>query len=217
MKDHGSVCPTGWALHTSPISGCGRTKAASYICDSAFFSVSGQTYSRVCGRILDYQVESTDAFHSSVRAGRTSIDSGYVNGVSMTHGPAGSRQHIWAFASALYDNNLIDITLLGTVLFLHKLAIAGLISYPHSSRKTTSVILEALGLAVGIIYYSDDPLWDGAGCGEDSTCCQFNNPPWFYSTLPQATTNNVEARICLDQTDSHENVVIYFLEIFVRL
>ena len=25
--------------------------------------------------------------------------------------------------------------------------------------------------------YADDPLWDGKGCGFNSTCCEFNNPP----------------------------------------
>ena len=33
--------------------------------------------------------------------------------------------------------------------------------------------------------YSADPLWDGAGCGPQSTCCSFNTPPWFYKQLPQ--------------------------------
>ena len=44
--------------------------------------------------------------------------------------------------------------------------------------------------------YSDDPLWDGAGCGDSSTCCQFNNPP---SSLPQATTDDVEAASVMEK------------------
>ena len=40
----------------------------------------------MCGRILAYQAGTTDAFRSSVSAGRTSIDSAYVDGVSVTHG-----------------------------------------------------------------------------------------------------------------------------------
>ena len=102
MTDPGSVCPTTWTLHTSPVRGCGQTQTDYYTCDSAFFSVSGQNYSTVCGRILTYQAGSTDAFHSSVYNIRTSIDSAYVDGVSVTHGPARSRQHIWTFAAALY-------------------------------------------------------------------------------------------------------------------
>ena len=26
------------------------------------------------------------------------------------------------------------------------------------------------------VIYSDDPVWDGAGCGPQSTCCSFNSP-----------------------------------------
>ena len=29
------------------------------------------------------------------------------------------------------------------------------------------------------IFYGDDPLWDGAGCGPLNDCCDPNNPPWF--------------------------------------
>ena len=45
------------------------------------------------GRILAYQV------------GFTSIDSAHVDGVLVTSGPAGSRQHIGTFAAALYDED----------------------------------------------------------------------------------------------------------------
>ena len=47
MTDPGSVCLTNWTLHTSPVRGCGQTQTASSTCDSAFFSVSSQSYSRV--------------------------------------------------------------------------------------------------------------------------------------------------------------------------
>ncbi len=44
-------------------------------------------------------------------------------------------------------------------------------------------------------YYTTDPLWDGAGCGPNNACCQFNNPPLFKSTLPQATFEDIEMRL----------------------
>ena len=83
---------------------------------------------------------------------------------------------------------LIIIKFLQTVV-VQIVVMTGLISYLHSSRTTTSVILETLGpgLVVGVgggnTYYSDDPLWDGAGCWIDSTCCQFNNPRKYGSAL----------------------------------
>ena len=33
---------------------------------------------------------------------------------------------------------------------------------------------------VQVTLYSDDPLWDEAGCGPLNTCCSINTPPWFY-------------------------------------
>ena len=32
-----------------------------------------------------------------------------------------------------------------------------------------------------------DSLWDGQGCGLTSSCCTFNNPPWFCKQLLQST------------------------------
>ena len=165
MTDPGSVCPTNWTLHTSPVRGCGQTQTAIYSCDSAFFSVSGQSYSRVCGRILAYQVGSPNAFHTSIRTGRTSIDSAYVDGVSVTHGPVGSRQHIWTFATALYHDDpsyLSDHTCLCTNT-RH--------SWPYQlpSSIQNNYFCDTGSTGPGwtrTTYYSDDPLWDGAGVGQ---------------------------------------------------
>ena len=215
MTDPGSVCPTNWTLHTSSIRGCGQTQTATFTCDSAFFSVSGQSYSRVCGRIQAYQKGSTDAFHSSILAGKTSINSAYVDGVSVTHGPAGSRQHIWTFAAARYDENRIyqsDLNCLCTNTRYDW-------SYQLPSFIQNNYFCETGNPGPGSdssAYYSSDPLWDGAGCGEDSTCCQFNNPPWFYSSLPQATTDDVEVRLCFSFQSSDEDVILYLLELFIQ-
>ena len=73
------------------------------------------------------------------------------------------------------------------------------------------------GFGNGDTYYSNDPLWDGAGYGADSTSCQFNSPPWFYSSLPQATTDDVEVRLCFEVQANNENTNIYLMEIYVKL
>ena len=36
-------------------------------------------------------------------------------------------------------------------------------------------------------FYADDPLWDWQGCSPTSSCCIFNNPPWFCKQLSQMT------------------------------
>ena len=70
-------------------------------CKSVIFSSGGQSYSRVCGRVNAYQKGSTDAFQFSSNS-RT-LEEIYVDGVSLTHGAPGSRQHIWTFAAAYYE------------------------------------------------------------------------------------------------------------------
>ena len=61
--------------------------------------------------------------------------------------------------------------------------------------------------------YADDPLWDGEGCGATNACCEFNNPPWFCTTLPQPTTDDVEMRVCNDEVASNEDVILSFVNI----
>ena len=64
-------------------------------------------------------------------------------------------------------------------------------------------------------FYSADPLWDGAGCESDITCCDFNTPPWFYKQLSDPTTDDIEMRVCRDEDNSNEDIALQIFEIFV--
>ncbi len=46
------------------------------------------------------------------------------------------------------------------------------------------------------------PLWDGAGCGANSTCCSFNNPSWFLKEFGDSLTDDIEMRVCRNQVRS---------------
>ena len=65
------------------------------------------------------------------------------------------------------------------------------------------------------MYYPDEPLFDGQGCGPDRTCCQFNNPSWFCTELPQPTSEDLEIRICGNETISNEDVIISMIDIYI--
>ena len=68
------------------------------------------------------------------------------------------------------------------------------------------------------IFYGDDPLWDGAGCGPLNTCCSFNTPPWFYKQLPQSTTStdDIDMRVCTSSDPiTNKNVAIQIVEIII--
>ncbi len=67
-----------------------------------------------------------------------------------------------------------------------------------------------------VVLYSNDPLWDGDGCGGTNRCCSFNNPPWFYRKLPQATTDDVEMRVCRSGDASGEDIAIEIIDIYVQ-
>ena len=89
-------CPSGFRRITSPKRTCGRPGSGCY---STRFSVDGISYSLVCGRIKAYQYYSADVFNSYYHNRALTIDSTYVDGVSLTYGQS-PRKHIWTFATA---------------------------------------------------------------------------------------------------------------------
>ena len=91
MSDPNQVCPSKWTTIASPL----RGKTSRRGCNSVFYSTYGMTYTHVCGRIIAYQHGIPDTFNSGY-----SINETYIDGVSLTHGSDGSRQHIWSFISA---------------------------------------------------------------------------------------------------------------------
>ncbi len=93
-------CPEGFKLitrTTPPYRTCGRPDSL-VGCVSTSFAVNGLRYSRVCGRVVGYQVGSPDAFHYQSRG----LESQYVSGISLTHGQS-PRNHIWTFAGAVNE------------------------------------------------------------------------------------------------------------------
>ena len=100
MTDPSHNCPSGWEETGYSKRTCGRaSESRGGTCDSATFPTGGLEYSRVCGRAVGYQFGSLSAFYSS----SLTIESHYVNGLSLTHGSHGSRQHIWTFAGGLAE------------------------------------------------------------------------------------------------------------------
>ena len=67
-------------------------------CSSVIFSTTTSGYSKVCGKISAYQVRSTGAFGHWALGQPATIDTPYVDGVSLTHG--NPRQHLWTFSAA---------------------------------------------------------------------------------------------------------------------
>ena len=212
MTDPNQQCPPEWTLITSPVRTCGRTSNGSCICDSVTFPANGATYSRVCGRVRAYQVGGPDAFYG-YDINQESIDDTYVAGISITHGST-PRQHVWSFAAAWSEiwNGGGPITCRCTNTqnpqsndFLIPLFVDN--DYFCETGTTTAVS--------GLEFFSDDPLWDGEGCGPTSTCCELNNPPWFCKQLPAPTSDDIEVRLCLGEEESREDIAVEQIEIYI--
>ena len=207
MSDPNQVCPSNWTTISTPVRTCGRVRKNETSCESVFYSTFGLTYSRVCGRIIAYQNGNTDAFKGLVFY--SSIDQPYVDGVSLTHGSVGSRQHIWSFASAIGEEGPFQAYWL--------CACSNSNNWPHPTLFVEKDYFCDSGnhlKDIPGIFHSNDPLWNGHGCGSNSTCCQFNNPPWFCKTLPQSTTDDLEVRLC--NYGNSDDTPVQLLELYVQ-
>ena len=209
MTDTSHHCPTGWNETSYSRRTCGRASTGRATCaDSVIFPVGGMEFTRVCGRVVGYQFGSLSAFYGSLH----NIESHYVNGLSLTHGSAGSREHIWTFAVGLAEG--------GTF---------GLPGHKCPCDGGTAPVPEFVGddyfCESGIngpwpfspTFYPNDPLWDGMDCLPTSSCCTLNDPPYFIKDIGTSTTDDIEARICSKATEIRfSNVAIELVELYVQ-
>ena len=96
MSDPSTQCPDGWREVQSPIRTCRRQNNASI--SSVNYTSYGIPYSRVCGRIIAYQLGTPDGFLGYIQQDQQTINGAYVDGISVTFGHP--RNHIWTFAAA---------------------------------------------------------------------------------------------------------------------
>ncbi len=141
-----------------------------------------------------------------------SIEEHYVDGVSLTYGAPGSRRHIWTFAAAVYysDPNFV------TTLNCKCTNTSYNWNHPLPTFVGNNCFCESGSSDFGFHhgrFFPDDPLWDGQGCPSTSTCCEFNRPPWFCASLPQTTTEDLEIRLCKDQSSFNEDIVVSYIDI----
>ena len=198
MKDPLQTCPSAWRENTTNgVRVCGRPPSSNDMCHSAFYPAGGRTYSRVCGRVIGYQIGHPDAFHSS-----DSINSAYVEGVSITHGSP--RSHIWTFAADTSETSSHTSCPCDNGSSSSPPSYVGNNYFCESGNVNNSF--------TNYFLYANDPLWDGKQCSSEGTCC--SNAPWFTVTLINPTSDNIEIRICAD-FDTSEDTPIELLEIFI--
>ena len=213
MLDNTHTCPEGWRYQSSYRRACGRdTTDVTGGQVSVKFSTHKIQYSQVCGKIIGYQYGTPDAFQSS--SGRSNEISGnYIDGVSVTYGSP--QKHIWSLVAAKGEfytdtsvcscTNTANYNQINTPSFVGNdyFCEAGTYTSSHSSGFSNSY------------YYYGDRLWDGGNCGFSSTCCYFNNPPWFCKQL-SPTTDDIEVRVMADERYYYEDILIEHIEIYIR-
>ena len=204
----GDSCPTGLRTVTNTTTNqtaCGRTNTGGG-CTSVPIPVQ-VSYSQVCGIVKGYQDYSTDAFHPFTY-GRNTIDTYYVDGVSITHGSP--RRHLWTYASGLSELHGHEP---------YRCPCAR--SNPSDRSGVPSFVGEHFYCESGFsgsTYHNrvvwEDPLWDGQNCvAPGNKCCERYG--WFHRDVP-SSTDDIELRICADSgISSNEDTLINHYEFWV--
>ena len=205
MKDLTEQCPTAWREYNeNGVRACGRPFSTQGSCATTNYS-SSYEYSKVCGRVIGYQVASPDAFE---RFGDDNIN---IDGVNITSG--NERQHVWSFVAGISEglssrsgsncpcSNTSDQQS-GPQQFI------GDNFFCESGNPSNNNIMDNQ-------FFSADPLWDGQQC-EGNCCTDTNSPPWFNVQLLTPTNGDIQVSICGDEITDNEDTPIGLLEIFVQ-
>ena len=209
MSDPSQQCLSVWREITTPFRVCGR-RSANASCEGLNYTTGSEQYDQVCGRMIGYQLNSPDAFGLGVPIPPQSIDSYYMDGLSVTHGSP--RQHIWSFVGGLDEmspfyacpciNGSITRNRIPSFVGQNYFCESGLTRYSDRIN--------------GPLFSNGDPLWNGQGRGPTSSCCTFNSPPWFNVQLSSPTTDDIEVRICGDEGIANEDTPIQLMELYVK-
>ena len=198
-------CPTGWTQITANNVSMCRSPSDAAGCYPTIFSVNGTSYSKIRGKLRGYQKHSTDGFSNGKR---TSINAAYVDGISITIGKP--RRHVWTYAVGLSDGDANN---------------------PQSNCPCAAVPGPAPPSFVGEhyycesgntgayenVYYTDDPLWDGAGCVHHNNNCYTNvGLSWFIREFPIAQHDDIEVRICTNSKYNNEAVLVDQLKLYIQ-
>ena len=201
----GDSCLTGLRTVTNTTTNqtaCGRT--ANCGCTSLQFSPNA-TYTNVCGRARGYQYASPEAFNT----GTNSIDSYYLDGISITHGTP--RTRIWSYAAGYPEQYNVHISNHCPCARPDPTDRSGVPSFVGEDFYCESAFSGSN--AENRITW-EDPLWDGQGCFASGNQC-YNRYGWFQHEI-SATSDELEVRWCAShEYTNNEDVLTDQLEIWV--
>ena len=136
------------------------------------------------------------------------MDDTYVDGISVTYGQQ-TRNHIWTLAAVGRRIDKHSCPCINSTF-----TTSPFVNNDYFCEQGTPVYYQ-----YGV-FIADNPLWDDHGCTGSSTCCEFNNPPWFYKQLPEPTTEDIEIRILTFAINEYnlggEDTPVQLIEIYVQ-
>ena len=206
MSDPTQDCPPNFQEMTNDTIRTCRRNEFFPGCSSVTLSTNDIAYTQICGRVIGYQVGSTDALHHG--QGQGGIDSTYFDGVSITRGPA-PREHVWSFivgktsnASSESDCPCKNGSTVQVPGFIgeHYYCESGNDS-PQASEST----------------FYPDPLWDGKDClSFESPCCTSKDLPWFHRVYNESSSTDIELRVCRSGHRNNEDIFFEMYEIYIK-
>ena len=202
----GHPCPSGLHTFTNTTTSqraCGTTSGGR-ACISMKFPTGG-SYTNVCGRVRGYGFNQLYAFLPYLSYGQRTIDSNYVDGISVTKGSP--RQHLWTYVGGFSETS-------------------------HSTEWACPCARSNYNPSwipdfVGNNYYCEsgfagvfaariaweDLLWDGQGChASGNRCC--DRYGWFHRQV-RPSSDDVEVRWCKYYGSAASDILTDQLEIWV--
>ena len=184
----GDTCPSGWTSYKSYCTG-GSTAG----CYSVHFSTNSIGYDKVCGKVRGYQKGTMDAFYPFAylygkvswykpSASSHSLDGVYVDGISITSGDP--HKHAWTYAVGLSDDyNYPQLNC--PYAKIPRQDPPTYVSNHYYCESDNTGIFDTKHA----ILHTNDPLWDGAGCLSENSCCYDAGLPWFFRQFPVTSYN----------------------------
>ena len=205
MTDPQQQCPTGWREYKNgSVRACGRPISSLLNCANISYT-TGHQYSKVCGRVIGYQIGTPHGVFIT-----REIDENYVDGVSITYGK-NPRQHIWTNIAGLTENSTLTRRR-----NCHCSDFLGRQPPPFVGNNYYCESANPSDILNPGFLYSSDKLWDGQQCSKEGTCCTAKSPPWFSVELPNPTSDDIEVRICGDYDPDDEDFPIEILDIYIQ-
>ena len=190
MSEPNTTCPDQWRLfQRGSLSLCGRKELHSASCDSVHYSTK---------RIIGYQYNTPDValHHFYDGTPGNQINEPYLDGVSVTYGK--HRKHIWSFFAAYVPHDCCDKRHLNHTGSLRFIGGNSFCDSAHEGSHPEGNL------------FTEHRLWGSV------SICTPGSGPWFYVNLSLPSIQDIELRVCGDESVGNEDTPLELVEIYVK-